>query len=406
MPSPTSALSFATKAPASAPSGSGVAANDDASAAKKPAFDDMVRRPAKRDDAPRTPETRANGAKEPVRQRADTAARKQDDTTRTKGDDDKPEDTDAAPAAPPTLLELPPILAALPTDATAPALTDPLGNPLLGGAQPAAGTATPDALLSGARAALSALPGALGAAPAIASPEAGDAAQPATTDATSSLPTAAAAASDSKAPLQNLLSFAAHLASGQVAAAVPDAINLGRDLVDAFRNEDGDAAPTTNVLAGVGASNGSLGLSRTETVNAMEAPSADLQGGHFDEDIGDAVRWMADQKIGHAHIKVTPNELGTVEIRLRLEGDRVHADFASAQADVRQALESSLPRLRDMLGQHGFQLAHADVGQQHAPPSQGGGSHAGDGSGDAGEPASEAPRSVRMTARGLVDAYA
>lgn len=210
-----------------------------------------------------------------------------------------------------------------------------------------------------------------------------------------------------QSPLQNLLSFATHLATGQVAAAVPDAIILGRDLVDAFRSEDSDApAPAGNLLAGVGASNQALGLSRTETVNAMEAPSADLQGGHFDEDIGDAVRWMADQKIGHAHIKVTPHDLGTVEIRLRLEGDRIHADFASAQADVRQALESSLPRLREMLGQHGFQLAHADVGQQHAPPSQGGGTGTGEGGDHTAEPAVEAPRTVRMTARGLVDAYA
>jgi len=217
----------------------------------------------------------------------------------------------------------------------------------------------------------------------------------------------ASAANDAKAPLQNLLSFAAHLATGQVAAAVPDAIHLGRDLVDAFRSEEGDApTPTGNLLAGVGASNAPLGLARTETVNAMEAPSADLHGGHFDEDIGDAVRWMADQKIGHAHIKVTPNDLGTVEIRLRLDGDRVHADFSSAQAEVRQALENSLPRLRDMLGQHGFQLAHADVGQQHTPLSQGGGAPTGEGGGDSAESAIEAPRTVRMTARGLVDAYA
>ena len=159
------------------------------------------------------------------------------------------------------------------------------------------------------------------------------------------------------------------------------------------------------LLAGVGASNAPLGLARTETVNAMEAPSAYLHGGHFDEDVGDAVRWMADQKIAHAHIKVTPNDLGTVEIRLRLDGDRVHADFSSAQAGVRQALENSLPRLRDMLGQHGFQLAHADVGQQHTPPSQGAASPHGESSADT-EALTETPRTVRMTARGLVDAYA
>ncbi|WP_313928680.1 flagellar hook-length control protein FliK [Pseudoxanthomonas sp.] len=400
MPSPTSALNFAVKAP-SPSSAPGRDADTNEASAKKPAFDDMMRRSGKRDDAARAPHTRNAEAKEPARQRPDKAtAGKQDEAARAPADDDKPEDATVASAVPPLLMELPPLQAALPADAMAAVPTGPLANPLLAGALPAANTPmSADTLLAGARAAVPAtLPGAITTA---------DTGQAVATEPTATATPPAATTTEAKAPLQNLLSFAAHLATGQVAAAVPDAINLGRDLVDAFRSEDGDApAPTGNLLAGVGASNQALGLSRTETVNAMDAPSADLQGGHFDEDIGDAVRWMADQKIGHAHIKVTPNDLGTVEIRLRLEGDRVHADFTSAQAEVRQALESSLPRLRDMLGQHGFQLAHADVGQQHAPPPKGGGSHHGEGGPDAGEPVAEAPRTVRMTARGLVDAYA
>lgn len=406
MPPATSALNFAIKAPpASTAPGGGASASADA--AQKPAFDDMVRRPAKREDASRT-HARTGEAKEPVRERPDKAAAgKQDEAARASAEDDTPEEAPLASAMPPVLTELAPLQATLPADATAIVPTDPLGNPLLAGAQSAATPIPPDALLAGGRAAIPALPpGALATSVAVDTAGSGDQAASADT-APLSLP-AAATTTDTKAPLQNLLSFAAHLATGQVAAAVPDAINLGRDLIEAFRSEDGDATlPTGNLLAGVGASNQALGLPRTETVNAMDAPSADLRGGHFDDDIGEAVRWMADQKIGYANIKVTPNDLGTVEIRLRLDGDRVHADFSSAQAEVRQALESSLPRLRDMLGQHGFQLAHADVGQQQPPPSQGGGTQGGgEGNGETGEPVADAPRTVRMTARGLVDAYA
>lgn len=413
MPSPASPLSFATKAPASATTpGNPTAADDDASATKKPAFDDMVRRPARRDDASRAQPSRAGEAKDRVAQRPDGAAGQQDHAAPASTRKDTSEDALAAPTVPPILMELPPIQAPPPTDATATAAVpaDPLGNPLLAGALPMANTPVPaDALLAGGRAVMpAALPVIPGADAAVGSPPdiAGDTGAPVPAGPATTSQPPASAATDAKAPLQNLLSFAAHLATGQVAAAVPDAIHLGRDLVDAFRSEEGDApTPAGNLLAGVGASNAPLGLSRTETVNAMEAPSADLHGGHFDEDIGDAVRWMADQKIGHAHIKVTPNDLGTVEIRLRLEGDRVHADFSSAQAEVRQALENGLPRLRDMLGQHGFQLAHADVGQQQAPPSQGSASTHGEPPAEA-ETVAETPRTVRMTMRGLVDAYA
>lgn len=404
MPSPTSALSFAT--PASAPAttpANATMSNDDGSATKKPAFDDMVRRPARRDDAARTQTSRAGEAKDRAAPRPDRTADRPDKAAPASTEKDTTEEALAAPS-------VPPIQAPTPLAAAAVVVAEPIGNPLLAGAQlvPSAPVHAEGLPTGGA----TAMPAALTAAslPDMAVGIPPDTSPDSTTPVsagTSTTSQPASAATDAKAPLQNLLSFAAHLATGQLAAAVPDAIHLGRDLVDAFRSEEGDApTPTGNLLAGVGASNAPLGLARTETVNAMEAPSADLHGGHFDEDIGDAVRWMADQKIGHAHIKVTPNDLGTVEIRLRLDGDRVHADFSSAQAEVRQALENSLPRLRDMLGQHGFQLAHADVGQQHTPPSQGGGASTGEGGGDSAESAIETPRTVRMTARGLVDAYA
>ena len=410
MPSPTSALSFAppASAPATTPANATMS-NDDGSASKKPAFDDMVRRPARRDDAARTQTSRAGEAKDRAAPRPERTAGRPDEAAPASAEKDTAEDAPAASSVPPILMELPPIQAPTPLAAAAVVVAEPIGNPLLAGAQlvpsapvhadglPTGGaTAMPAALMSAS------LPDMAVGIPPDTSPDSTTPVPPGT--ATTSQP--ASAATDAKAPLQNLLSFAAHLATGQVAAAVPDAIHLGRDLVDAFRSEEGDApTPTGNLLAGVGASNAPLGLARTETVNAMEAPSANLHGGHFDEDIGDAVRWMADQKIGHAHIKVTPNDLGTVESRLRLDGDRVHADFSSAQAEVRQALENSLPRLRDMLGQHGFQLAHADVGQQHTPPSQGAAPPHGESPADT-EALTETPRTVRMTARGLVDAYA
>ena len=410
MPSPTSALSFATPASASATTPTNATmSNDDGSATKKPAFDDMVRRPARRDDAARTQTSRAGEAKDRAAPRPERTAGRPEEAAPASTEKDTTEEALAASSVPPILMELPPIQAPTPLAAAAVVVAEPIGNPLLAGAQlvpsapvhadglPTGGaTAMPTALTAAS------LPGMAVGIPPDTSPDSTTPVPAGTL--TTSQP--ASAATDAKAPLQNLLSFAAHLATGQVAAAVPDAIHLGRDLVDAFRSEEGDApTPTGNLLAGVGASNAPLGLARTETVNAMEAPSADLHGGHFDEDIGDAVRWMADQKIGHAHIKVTPNDLGTVEIRLRLDGDRVHADFSSAQAEVRQALENSLPRLRDMLGQHGFQLAHADVGQHHTSPSQGAASPHGESSADT-EALTETPHTVRMTARGLVDAYA
>lgn len=138
-------------------------------------------------------------------------------------------------------------------------------------------------------------------------------------------------------------------------------------------------------------------------------PTPDLNAGDFDEAIGARVGWLAEQKIGHAHIRINPENMGEIDVKLQLDGDRVHASFSSAHADVRHALESSLPRLREMLGEQGLQLSHADVGQQSTPQQQGDKGETGSGlaSGNQLE-GSDLPvtSSHNLRMRGLLDAYA
>ena len=137
-------------------------------------------------------------------------------------------------------------------------------------------------------------------------------------------------------------------------------------------------------------------------------PTPNLHGEQFDDALGARMSWLAEQKIGHAQIRINPAELGPVEVRLHLNGDQVNASFLSAQAEVRHALESSLPRLREMLGQHGFQLGQADVGQQRQQAPQGHSSANGRGSPDTDEllPGTVGTPAVVLHQRGLLDAYA
>jgi flagellar hook-length control protein FliK len=142
----------------------------------------------------------------------------------------------------------------------------------------------------------------------------------------------------------------------------------------------------------------------------VSAPLPLLQPAHagagYGDELGTSVVWLAEQRVGHAQLQVTPDHLGPIEVRLQLDGARVHAEFYSAQAEVRHALEASLPRLRDLLGQHGLQLGQADVGQRqhngrHAPPM------AGQADTDCFPDGSSRPLPVTAhRVRGLLDEYA
>ncbi len=82
----------------------------------------------------------------------------------------------------------------------------------------------------------------------------------------------------------------------------------------------------------------------------------------FADALGARLSWMAERHIGHAEVRLTPEGLGNIDVRVRMDGNRVQADFGSTNAEVRQAITSHLPRLREMLSQNGFSLTDAQVG--------------------------------------------
>ena len=82
----------------------------------------------------------------------------------------------------------------------------------------------------------------------------------------------------------------------------------------------------------------------------------------FGQGLGQRLIAMVQQGLQHAQLRIHPEHLGPLEVRLRTEGDAVQVTLASPHASVREALEAALPRLRDALGEHGLSLAQADVG--------------------------------------------
>lgn len=142
-------------------------------------------------------------------------------------------------------------------------------------------------------------------------------------------------------------------------------------------------------------------------VNPVLTLPADPDAG-FDDAFGARIGWLADQRIGRAEIRLNPEHLGAIDVRLQIDGTRVSAEFQSAHADVRQALENSVGRLRELLGQQGLQLAQSDVGHGR------GGEHGdraaamrGDNSASEHEAGLiERPLPQTLHSRGLLDEYA
>lgn len=87
------------------------------------------------------------------------------------------------------------------------------------------------------------------------------------------------------------------------------------------------------------------------------------QSGWRDE-IGQKLTWMVSNNRQQADLVLTPPHLGRVEVSLTMSGDQATAIFTSANPAVREALENSLHRLREVLADAGVSLGQTQVGSE------------------------------------------
>ncbi|MDH5517302.1 MAG: flagellar hook-length control protein FliK [Gammaproteobacteria bacterium] len=65
-----------------------------------------------------------------------------------------------------------------------------------------------------------------------------------------------------------------------------------------------------------------------------------------------------------AELRLNPAHLGPVSVRLQLDDDKASLSFLTHQSSVKDAIEQSLPKLREQLQQQGLDLGHVDVSHQ------------------------------------------
>ncbi|MCP4995113.1 MAG: hypothetical protein GY934_15240 [Gammaproteobacteria bacterium] len=81
----------------------------------------------------------------------------------------------------------------------------------------------------------------------------------------------------------------------------------------------------------------------------------------WDQAVGDRVMWMVGRQIQSATLKITPRNMGPIEIQVAVQNDQANVSFLAHQAGVREALEAAIPRLREMFSEQNMQLLNVDV---------------------------------------------
>ncbi|MGM0413026.1 MAG: flagellar hook-length control protein FliK, partial [Pseudomonadota bacterium] len=170
---------------------------------------------------------------------------------------------------------------------------------------------------------------------------------------------------------------------------------------------------------GFGASTGGFGSTFAGTSTAgtiANSPlGASVNGQGWNQAVGERVVFMARNGIQRADVRLHPQNLGPLDIRVSVQNDQASVTFNAQNATTREAVEQALPRLRELFEQQGMDLVDVDVSdqqQQFAEEGErrpGAGDHPGLGEVAADEEADGSVVSMtpdEVAARGGVDYYA
>jgi flagellar hook-length control protein FliK len=122
------------------------------------------------------------------------------------------------------------------------------------------------------------------------------------------------------------------------------------------------------------------------------------------DELGTRMLLMSERGQHSASLRLSPEHLGPLEVRIAVRDDQASVWFGSAQADTRAALEQALPRLRELFASQGLSLS--DAGVFHESPREQAKQAGPGGTTVAGGTEAEVTASAVAVKLGLVDAYA
>ncbi|WP_273837754.1 flagellar hook-length control protein FliK [Providencia rettgeri] len=106
------------------------------------------------------------------------------------------------------------------------------------------------------------------------------------------------------------------------------------------------------------------------TMNAPTAAptlhlSSQLGSEAWQQQLSQHMLFFSRQGVSQAQIRLHPEELGSLNVHLRIEDNQAVMHFVSPHSHVRAAMESMMPVLRSALQESGIHLAQGSVGQEN-----------------------------------------
>ena len=109
-----------------------------------------------------------------------------------------------------------------------------------------------------------------------------------------------------------------------------------------------------------------VGLGTATQAAATQTQMAPLNLGQnaWETNLGSRLQMLVGQNVQSAEIRLDPPELGALDIKIKVTNDVATVNITSAHSQVREALETAVPRLREMFAESGLSLGDVNVRQE------------------------------------------
>lgn len=140
-------------------------------------------------------------------------------------------------------------------------------------------------------------------------------------------------------------------------------------------NAEIDSTPSP-VTPGIAMTTATHSASQPPPTSAAPVLSAPLGSHEWQQSLSQHITLFTRQGQQSAELRLHPEDLGQVQISLKLDDNQAQLQMVSAHSHVRAALEAALPTLRTQLAESGIQLGQSSIssesfaGQQHSSSQQ------------------------------------
>lgn len=99
----------------------------------------------------------------------------------------------------------------------------------------------------------------------------------------------------------------------------------------------------------------------TPQTQILQIP-VDINSNQWADKFSEQIVWLGNQNIKSALIKIHPEDLGPIEISVKVVKDTASVSINTHNSHVRDIVDQTLPKLRDMMAEQGLSLSDVHIG--------------------------------------------